>query len=189
MGCCCCCFPILPESSRTIDEHVPLSRAPPSSVVPTGEVDRNLASNLYTSLQPPLPVSVAPRNLQTPSKLPTTQTNSSEGSRVITTNSVPEKVSEKETWRADDFTDIDLKKKNRETIDECPICLEEYDFDNPKLLTKCGHDFHLACILEWMERSEACPVCDKVCVSSKTPFTTCFLLRVTLTTVSLSFVL
>ena len=112
------------QSSRTIDEHVPLSRAPPSSVVPTGEVDRNLASNLYTSRQPPLPVSVAPRNLQTPSKLPTTQTNSSEGSRVITTNSVPEKVSEKETWRADDFTDIDLKKKNRETIDECPICLE-----------------------------------------------------------------
>ena len=113
------------QSSRTIDEHVPLSRAPPSSVVPTGEVDRNQASNLYTSpLQPPLPVSVAPRNFQTPSKPPTTQTNSSEGSHVITTNSVPEKVSEKETWPVDDFTDIDLKKKNRETIDECPICLE-----------------------------------------------------------------
>lgn len=108
------------QSSRTIDEHVPLSRAPPSSVVPTGEVDRNLASsNLYTApLQPPLPVSIAPRNLQSPSKLPITQTNSSEGSRV------PEKFPEKEKWRADDFTDIDLKKKNRETIDECPICLE-----------------------------------------------------------------
>lgn len=115
------------QSSRTIDEHVPLSRAPPSSVVPSGEADTNLASNLYTApLQPPLPVSFSPRNHPTPSKLPTTQTqtNSSEGSRVVTTNSVPEKVSEKETWRADDFTDIDLKKKNRETIDECPICLE-----------------------------------------------------------------
>ncbi|KAL0727212.1 hypothetical protein Bca4012_023305 [Brassica carinata] len=170
MGCCCCCFPILPESARTIDEHVPLSRALPSSVVvPTGEaVDRNLASTLYTApLQPPLPVSFSPRDLQNPSKLPITQTNSSEGSRVVTTQNVPEKLPEKETWRADDFTDTDLKKKNRETIDECPICLEEYDIDNPKLLTKCGHDFHLACILEWMERSEACPVCDKELVLSE----------------------
>ncbi|KAJ4912966.1 RING/U-box superfamily protein [Raphanus sativus] len=160
MGWCCCCFPIIPESSRTIDEHVPLSRAPPSSVVPTEAVNRNLASTLYTApLQPPLPVSFSPRNLQIPSKLSTTQTqsNSSEGSRGITTNSVPQK----ETWPADDFADNDLKKKNRETIDECPICLEEYHIDNPKLLTKCGHNFHLACILEWMERSEACPVCDK----------------------------
>ncbi|KAF2566066.1 hypothetical protein F2Q68_00026683 [Brassica cretica] len=47
-------------------------------------------------------------------------------------------------------------------LDECPICLEQYDIDNPKLLTKCGHNFHLACIREWMERSEACPVCDKI---------------------------
>lgn len=44
----------------------------------------------------------------------------------------------------------------------------EYESENPRLLTNCGHDFHLACILEWMERSEACPVCDKVCVSEKT---------------------
>ncbi|XAR70273.1 hypothetical protein NMG60_11027074 [Bertholletia excelsa] len=45
--------------------------------------------------------------------------------------------------------------------DVCPICLEEYDAENPKIITKCEHHFHLACILEWMERSEACPVCDK----------------------------
>jgi hypothetical protein len=89
--------------------------------------------------------------------LPTTQSNSSEGARGGVTQSVPEK----KTWPVDDVSDIDLKKKDRETIDECPICLEEYDIENPKLLTKCGHDFHLACILEWMERSEACPVCDK----------------------------
>lgn len=38
----------------------------------------------------------------------------------------------------------------------------EYDTENPKLTTKCEHHFHLACILEWMERSEACPVCDQV---------------------------
>lgn len=39
----------------------------------------------------------------------------------------------------------------------------EYDTENPKMTTKCDHHFHLACILEWMERSDTCPVCDKVC--------------------------
>ncbi|GMY30365.1 probable E3 ubiquitin-protein ligase RHB1A isoform X1 [Fagus crenata] len=48
-----------------------------------------------------------------------------------------------------------------EEDDDCPICLEEYDAENPKKTTKCEHHFHLACILEWMERSDTCPVCDK----------------------------
>ncbi|KAI4315441.1 hypothetical protein L6164_028250 [Bauhinia variegata] len=51
-----------------------------------------------------------------------------------------------------------------EEDDGCPICLEEYDAENPKLTAKCDHHFHLACILEWMERSEACPVCDQAMV-------------------------
>ncbi|RVX09957.1 probable E3 ubiquitin-protein ligase RHB1A isoform X5 [Vitis vinifera] len=48
-----------------------------------------------------------------------------------------------------------------EEDDACPICLEEYDLENPKTITKCNHHFHLSCILEWMERSETCPVCDQ----------------------------
>ncbi|KAM7274552.1 hypothetical protein ACFE04_016418 [Oxalis oulophora] len=48
-----------------------------------------------------------------------------------------------------------------EEEDCCPICLEEYDPENPKLLTECEHHFHLSCILEWMERSDICPICDK----------------------------
>ncbi|XP_022720532.1 probable E3 ubiquitin-protein ligase RHB1A [Durio zibethinus] len=48
-----------------------------------------------------------------------------------------------------------------EEEDVCPTCLEEYDAENPKIITKCEHHFHLACILEWMERSDTCPVCDK----------------------------
>ncbi|KAK4752200.1 hypothetical protein SAY87_020998 [Trapa incisa] len=43
--------------------------------------------------------------------------------------------------------------------EECPTCLEEYDADNPKIITKCEHHFHLACLLEWLERSDTCPVC------------------------------
>ncbi|GAB2224141.1 hypothetical protein Droror1_Dr00004889 [Drosera rotundifolia] len=48
-----------------------------------------------------------------------------------------------------------------EEEDVCPICLEEYDEENPKMITNCEHDFHLSCILDWMERSDSCPVCDK----------------------------
>ncbi|XP_059670485.1 E3 ubiquitin-protein ligase At3g02290 [Cornus florida] len=49
-----------------------------------------------------------------------------------------------------------------EDEDVCPTCLEEYTSENPKIVTKCSHHFHLGCIYEWMERSENCPVCGKV---------------------------
>ncbi|MCE5166091.1 hypothetical protein HAX54_014668 [Datura stramonium] len=59
----------------------------------------------------------------------------------------------------------ELKKSNVAVLfppqEECPICLEEYDAENPKMSTKCEHHFHLSCILEWMERSDTCPVCDQ----------------------------
>ncbi|KAJ4956606.1 hypothetical protein NE237_013389 [Protea cynaroides] len=48
-----------------------------------------------------------------------------------------------------------------EEEDVCPTCLEEYDEENPRIITKCEHHFHLNCILEWMERSDTCPVCDQ----------------------------
>lgn len=105
------------QFSRTIDEHVPLSRAPPSSAVSTEAENRNLVSNLYTS--PPIPLVFSPRNLHTPPKLPLTQSNTSEGARGIT-HALPEK----ETWPVGDLSDLDVKKKDRETIEECPICLE-----------------------------------------------------------------
>ncbi|CAA6657332.1 unnamed protein product [Spirodela intermedia] len=48
-----------------------------------------------------------------------------------------------------------------EDEDSCPICLEEYTPENPKISMQCSHYFHLGCIYEWMERSDACPVCGK----------------------------
>eukprot|EP00250_Pteridium_aquilinum_P034462 c7622_g1_i1 orf=212-826(+) len=48
-----------------------------------------------------------------------------------------------------------------EDEENCPICLEEYDKENPRIDTVCEHHYHLGCILEWMERSENCPMCDK----------------------------
>ncbi|CAN8260669.1 unnamed protein product [Cochlearia groenlandica] len=56
-----------------------------------------------------------------------------------------------------------------EDEDVCPTCLEEYTTENPKIVTKCSHHFHLGCIYEWMERSENCPVCGKVMEFNETP--------------------
>ncbi|XP_057436172.1 E3 ubiquitin-protein ligase At3g02290-like [Lotus japonicus] len=49
-----------------------------------------------------------------------------------------------------------------EDEDVCPTCLEEYTEENPRIMTKCSHHYHLGCIYEWMERSDSCPVCGKV---------------------------
>ena len=38
----------------------------------------------------------------------------------------------------------------------------EYTPENPRIMTKCFHHFHLGCIYEWKERSDSCPVCGKV---------------------------
>ncbi|PRW57997.1 E3 ubiquitin- ligase [Chlorella sorokiniana] len=43
--------------------------------------------------------------------------------------------------------------------DICPTCLDPYTEDNPKVLTRCNHHFHLPCLYEWLERSSTCPVC------------------------------
>ncbi|KHG06917.1 hypothetical protein F383_00790 [Gossypium arboreum] len=44
----------------------------------------------------------------------------------------------------------------------------EYDAENPKLSTKCEHHFHLSCILEWMERSDTCPICAQEMIFEQT---------------------
>lgn len=43
--------------------------------------------------------------------------------------------------------------------DNCSTCLEGYDTENPKIWTQCGHHFHLACIYEWLNRKQTCPIC------------------------------
>lgn len=49
-----------------------------------------------------------------------------------------------------------------EEEDVCPTCFEEYDAENPRIITKCNHQFHLSCILEWMERNDTCPFCSQM---------------------------
>ncbi|XP_027362768.1 E3 ubiquitin-protein ligase RHF1A [Abrus precatorius] len=41
----------------------------------------------------------------------------------------------------------------------CPTCFEEYSDQNPKIVTKCNHHYHLSCICDWRKRSRTCPAC------------------------------
>ncbi|CAJ2662761.1 unnamed protein product [Trifolium pratense] len=70
--------------------------------------------------------------------------------------SAPISPSKAELWKSNEPHSLVIEEE-----DGCPICLEEYDVENPKTVTKCEHHFHLACILEWMERSDSCPICDQ----------------------------
>ena len=46
-----------------------------------------------------------------------------------------------------------------EDVDCCCICLEPFTDDNPAIATKCKHDYHLQCIMQWYQKSAACPLC------------------------------
>lgn len=70
--------------------------------------------------------------------------------------SAPISPTKAELWKSNEPHTLVIEEE-----DGCPICLEEYDVENPKTLSKCEHHFHLACILEWMERSDSCPICDQ----------------------------
>lgn len=65
--------------------------------------------------------------------------------------------------------EFDYYYSSSDEEDVCPTCLEEYTTENPKIMTKCSHHYHLGCIYEWMERSESCPVCGKVMEFDETP--------------------
>ncbi|KAK4405696.1 E3 ubiquitin-protein ligase RHF1A [Sesamum angolense] len=41
----------------------------------------------------------------------------------------------------------------------CSICLEPFTSLDPPSVTKCNHEYHLHCILEWSQRSIECPIC------------------------------
>ena len=50
-------------------------------------------------------------------------------------------------------------------IDECNICLENYENIDELMVLKCDHYFHKKCITPWLsENSNKCPIC-KISVS------------------------
>ncbi|KAI9075176.1 hypothetical protein K1719_042907 [Acacia pycnantha] len=68
---------------------------------------------------------------------------------------------DREEMEPDSADDSENELQNVEENDGCPICLEGYNAVNPKERTQCGHHFHFACILDWKERRNNCPVCDR----------------------------
>lgn len=187
-GCCCCPRPEPPpfyhvSCPATSEQLVPLSSHHNSAATISSGlvVDTNLETtsiDTYTPPPAPLPYDVASGHPQTPLR-PQESTGNKTDASVETTDSVPAEnnsgnVLEKPTKCLDlkqsdcKGQDCVLETENElsESVDlvnssaeECPTCLEEYDANNPKIVTKCEHHFHLACILEWMERSDTCPVC------------------------------
>ncbi|KAJ0665943.1 putative transcription factor C2H2 family [Helianthus annuus] len=157
MGCCCSSprvewnhhYPVVPE-----DRQLLTARSSAAAVIPTGLlVDTNLDTSIpdtYRLPPPPVPYDANPQG----------SPNNREDS---VTKEAMESVATEEFDDALEKSD-ELKKSNTPFVspEECPTCLEEYDEENPKIITKCEHHFHLSCILEWMERSDTCPVCDQV---------------------------
>jgi len=74
-------------------------------------------------------------------------TTPGEERKLLLTQSCPETAS-KSAWFDDD-----------EQEDCCCICLEAFDENNPAKLTKCGHEYHLQCIMQWYQRNSCCPMC------------------------------
>ncbi|XP_010553526.1 PREDICTED: probable E3 ubiquitin-protein ligase RHB1A [Tarenaya hassleriana] len=180
-------YPRATEERVPLSSHNRTSSGISSGVL----VDTNLETSSPDAYIPPplpLPFDVALGHPQTPRRAQEICADKRDGSEEITnsdsaqgtvegfTLGVPNSSPDKET-DCKLQTDIDLGSVDEidpkiskqledvfsptEEEDCCPICLEEYDIENPKLHTNCEHHFHLACILEWMERSETCPVCDK----------------------------
>ncbi|KAF0690625.1 Aste57867_17993 [Aphanomyces stellatus] len=48
-----------------------------------------------------------------------------------------------------------------DAVDEndCPICLCDLDTDEKVLHMGCGHSFHEACVMQWLELKMSCPLC------------------------------
>ena len=43
---------------------------------------------------------------------------------------------------------------------ECSVCLACFDdADHLRLLPRCRHAFHLACVDRWLESNASCPLC------------------------------
>lgn len=189
MGGCCCCFskgvelntsPRFYHYPIASEERQPLSsNSGVPSVLSTGLlVDTNLETSIPGTYRPPpapIPYDV---NVDRP-RSPLNNREASGNEEISIGDSGETVIKETKGPECKDLTNIELvatkevddeleksgelKKPTGPILppEECPTCLEEYDEENPKIITKCEHHFHLSCILEWMERSDTCPVCDQ----------------------------
>ncbi|KAL6905813.1 hypothetical protein ACP4OV_003414 [Aristida adscensionis] len=164
MGGCCCCSsrgseavraPVDIYRQQNLEEHEPLSSAfdgssPASAIV---AVDTNLDTSTpdtYRAPPAPLPYDVVLAVPDNP------------GADLQKSDIKGKVDDQQESFEVDESCKKGVPEDKPEEEDVCPICLEEYDEENPRSITKCEHHFHLCCILEWMERKDTCPVCDQI---------------------------
>ena len=43
--------------------------------------------------------------------------------------------------------------------EQCTICISEFTLDDKLTTLECGHTYHHACITEWYQKNQACPIC------------------------------
>lgn len=181
---------------RRGDIHpIPSSIEGAASLTSTASLDNSL-SDMYHSPPRPLPYDVDPRCLRLQrdglvlrrEKGASHSQEESEPLRSVA-NADSESVSTGGKWNGSACEEDSKEQRSRSSLklssaktetgiwhiysssedeDVCPTCLEEYTQENPRIVTKCSHHFHLGCIYEWMERSESCPVCGKVMVFDET---------------------
>jgi len=44
-------------------------------------------------------------------------------------------------------------------LNECSICLENYQINDKVSHLPCGHFYHERCLTEWFKKKEECPLC------------------------------
>uniref|UniRef100_A0A0D9V9S3 RING-type E3 ubiquitin transferase n=1 Tax=Leersia perrieri TaxID=77586 RepID=A0A0D9V9S3_9ORYZ len=162
--------------------------APLASTNPSTNITDNSLSETYHLVSRPPPYDTDPRytrvqreglvsrreksiNLTQEESLALRRNGSSSGIEHLAAQkkwSSTEPESEYKVHRSESTKSLSAKSYNNgfaavtsEDEDVCPTCLEEYTPDNPKIIAKCSHHYHLSCIYEWMERSDTCPICGK----------------------------
>lgn len=43
--------------------------------------------------------------------------------------------------------------------DPCPICLETFQLEETYIPLKCNHNYHSACLSNWLDKNSSCPMC------------------------------
>ena len=57
---------------------------------------------------------------------------------------------------------IKIQSKIKEqNVNQCSICTELLDFYEVTK-TKCSHEFHLKCLIDWKVKSKNCPICRSI---------------------------
>ena len=60
-----------------------------------------------------------------------------------------------------------MKYEKTNQIDECSICLEEYENGQRVYITKCYHKYHIECLSYWYKKNKNCPLCrEHICIDS-----------------------